>query len=73
MKLNAISPRQVLQWRPIAMLVNRGKTVIHIQMHCSLVVFIRLVVVRSPFDAQVQLRELHFGLRKSVTVIDYSV
>ena len=59
---NVISPRQVLQWRPIAMLVNIRKIVIHIQIHCSLVVLIRLVVVRSPYDARVQVRELHLGL-----------
>ena len=72
-KLNAVSPRQVLQWRPISMLTNMRKIVIHIQIHCSLVVLIRLVVVRSPYNAQVQPRELHLGLRKSVTFIYYSV
>ena len=46
---------------------------VHIKKHCSLVVLIRLVVVRSPYNVQVQPRELHLGLRKSVTVIDYSV
>ena len=44
MKLNAISPRQVLQFRPIGMLINIRKIVRHIQIHCSLVVLIRLVV-----------------------------
>jgi len=73
MKLYAISPRQALQWRPIAMLINIRKIVVRIRIHCSLVVLIRLVVVRSPYDAQVQPRELYLGLRKSVTIIDYSV
>lgn len=71
--IKRVSPRQVLQWRPIEMLVNIRKIVIHIQIHCSLGVLKSLVVVRSRYDAQVQPRELHLGLRKSVTVTDYSV
>jgi hypothetical protein len=66
-------PKAVLQWRPIEVLVNIRKIVIRIQIHCSLVELKRLVVVRSPYDAQVQPRVLHLGLGKSVTVIDYSV
>jgi len=46
---------------------------VHIQIHCSLVVLIRLIVVRSPCNVHVHPRELHLELRESVTFIDYSV